>query len=140
MATRWRIELLGRLRAGWGDYELSRFPRQRAGDLLAYLALSPGRATAREVLNAPGHPYTRALVETIPVVGMDRSVRLKAIEGMVPSPLDWPDGCRFAPRCDYAFDRCRTDDPRLLPVPPQESACWLCAEGRRTPGVTQVAR
>ena len=56
---------------------------------------------------------------------------LEAIRGMVPSPLDWPDGCRFAPRCDYAFDRCRTEDPHLLPVPPQESACWLCESGPR---------
>jgi oligopeptide/dipeptide ABC transporter ATP-binding protein len=65
---------------------------------------------------------------------------LEAIRGMVPSPLDWPAGCRFAPRCDYAFDRCRTEDPALISVPPQESACWLCAEGRRAPGIAQVAR
>ena len=44
----WRIELLGRFRARWGDYELSRFPRQKAGDLLAYLAYYPSRAASRE--------------------------------------------------------------------------------------------
>jgi peptide/nickel transport system ATP-binding protein/oligopeptide transport system ATP-binding protein len=64
---------------------------------------------------------------------------LEAIRGMVPSPLDWPAGCRFAPRCDYAFDRCRSEDPRLLPVPPQESACWLCEDGRRVASVSGVA-
>jgi oligopeptide/dipeptide ABC transporter ATP-binding protein len=98
------------------------------------------RGPVAEVFAEPQHPYTEALLRSIPLVGMRYSQPLEAIRGMVPSPLDWPDGCRFAPRCDYAFDRCRTDDPRLLPVPPQESACWLCAEGRRTPGVTQVAR
>ena len=50
MQTRWRIELLGRFRARWGEYEISRFPRQKAGDLLAYLAYSPGRSPSREAL------------------------------------------------------------------------------------------
>jgi peptide/nickel transport system ATP-binding protein len=63
---------------------------------------------------------------------------LKAISGTVPSPLEWPTGCRFAPRCDYTFDKCITHDPPLLPVPPQESACWLCENGRRVPRVRQV--
>ena len=57
--------------------------------------------------------------------------RLKAIRGMVPSPLDWPQGCRFAPRCDYAFDRCTTELPPLLAVEGQEAACWLCENGAR---------
>jgi oligopeptide/dipeptide ABC transporter ATP-binding protein len=96
------------------------------------------RGPVADVFAEPQHPYTEALLRSIPLVGMRYTQPLEAIRGMVPSPLDWPDGCRFAPRCDYAFDRCRTEDPRLLPVPPQESACWLCTEGRRTPGVTQV--
>ena len=97
------------------------------------------RGPVAEVFAEPQHPYTEALLRSIPLLGMRYTEPLEAIRGMVPSPLDWPDGCRFAPRCDYAFDRCRTDDPHLLPVPPQESACWLCTEGRRVPGVTQVA-
>jgi oligopeptide/dipeptide ABC transporter ATP-binding protein len=97
------------------------------------------RGPVAEVFAEPQHPYTEALLRSIPLIGMRYTQPLEAIRGMVPSPLDWPDGCRFAPRCDYAFDRCRTDDPRLLPVPPQESACWLCTEGRRVPGITRVA-
>ncbi len=97
------------------------------------------RGPVAEVFADPQHPYTEALLRSIPLLGMRYTEPLEAIRGMVPSPLDWPDGCRFAPRCDYAFDRCRTEDPYLLPVPPQESACWLCTEGRRVPGVTQVA-
>ena len=97
------------------------------------------RGPVADVFAEPQHPYTEALLRSIPLVGMRYTEPLEAIRGMVPSPLDWPAGCRFAPRCDYAFDRCRTDDPYLLSVPPQESACWLCTEGRRTPGVTQVA-
>jgi oligopeptide/dipeptide ABC transporter ATP-binding protein len=94
------------------------------------------RGPVAEVFAEPQHPYTEALLRSIPRVGMRYTHPLEAIRGMVPSPLDWPAGCRFAPRCDYTFDRCRTDDPRLLPVPPQESACWLCADGRRVAGVT----
>jgi oligopeptide/dipeptide ABC transporter ATP-binding protein len=65
---------------------------------------------------------------------------LRAIRGIVPNPLDWPAGCRFAPRCDYAFDRCLSEDPPLLAVPPQESACWLCEAGRRSPAAVEAAR
>ena len=94
-----------------------------------------------EVFADPQHPYTEALLRSIPLLGMRYTEPLEAIRGMVPSPLDWPDGCRFAPRCDYAFDRCRTEDPHLLPVPPQESACWLCDEAARASRAsTQVAR
>ena len=97
------------------------------------------RGPVAEVFESPQHPYTEALLRSIPVVGMRYSQPLEAIKGMVPSPLDWPTGCRFAPRCEYAFDRCVTEDPPLLAVPPQESACWLCESGRRVPGVAQVA-
>jgi oligopeptide/dipeptide ABC transporter ATP-binding protein len=69
---------------------------------------------------------------------MRYSQPLKAIRGVVPSPLEWPDACRFAPRCDYVFAKCLSDDPPLLPVPPQESACWLCENGRRVPRATEA--
>jgi oligopeptide transport system ATP-binding protein len=50
---------------------------------------------------------------------------------MVPSPLDWPRGCRFAPRCDYVFDRCRQELPPLYEAGAQQSACFLCENGPR---------
>jgi oligopeptide/dipeptide ABC transporter ATP-binding protein len=98
------------------------------------------RGPVAEVFAEPQHPYTEALLRSIPRVGMRYTQPLAAIRGMVPSPLEWQAGCRFAPRCDYAFERCRNDDPRLLPVPPQESACWLCKDGRRVTGYSGVAR
>jgi oligopeptide/dipeptide ABC transporter ATP-binding protein len=97
------------------------------------------RGPVADVFAEPQHPYTEALLRSIPRVGMRYTQPLEAIRGMVPSPLDWPAGCRFAPRCDYAFDRCQTEDPWLLPVPPQESACWLCEDGRRISGASRVA-
>jgi oligopeptide/dipeptide ABC transporter ATP-binding protein len=53
------------------------------------------------------------------------------IRGNVPSPLNWPKGCRFAPRCDYAFDRCLEELPPLYQLGIQESACFLCEDGPR---------
>jgi oligopeptide/dipeptide ABC transporter ATP-binding protein len=65
------------------------------------------------------------------MLGMTQAEPLRVIRGTVPSPLDWPEGCRFRPRCDYAFEKC-VELPPLLPVGPQESACWLCEQGRRS--------
>jgi oligopeptide/dipeptide ABC transporter ATP-binding protein len=80
----------------------------------------------------PQHPYTEALLRSIPVLGMTQAEPLRVIRGMVPSPLSWPAGCRFAPRCDHAFDRCREADPPLLDAGvPQRAACGLCEHGRR---------
>jgi oligopeptide/dipeptide ABC transporter ATP-binding protein len=71
----------------------------------------------------PQHPYTQALLRSIPVLGMRQNQRLTVIPGMVPSPASWPTGCRFAARCDQAFDRC-SEYPPLFNVGPQAVACW----------------
>jgi oligopeptide/dipeptide ABC transporter ATP-binding protein len=97
------------------------------------------RGPVADVFANPQHPYTEALLRSIPIVGMTYAKPLKAIRGMVPNPLEWPAGCRFAPRCDYAFDRCLTDDPRLLAAGPQESACWLSEQGWRPTARAEVA-
>ena len=89
------------------------------------------RGPVKEVFESPQHPYTEALLRSIPLLGMRYSQPLMAIRGMVPSPLEWPAGCRFAPRCDYAFEQCVAADPALFAVDAQESACWLCEHGRR---------
>ena len=91
------------------------------------------RGPVADIFASPQHPYTEALLDSIPLLGMRYSQPLKAIRGVVPSPLEWPPACRFAPRCDYVFSKCMAEDPPLLPVPPQESACWLCENGRRVP-------
>lgn len=97
------------------------------------------RGPVADVFASPQHPYTEALLRSIPVLGMSYEQPLRAIRGIVPNPLDWPAGCRFAPRCDYAFDRCLTEDPKLLPAGAQESACWLAEEGWRPTGALEVA-
>ncbi|MFL5924654.1 MAG: ABC transporter ATP-binding protein [Gaiellaceae bacterium] len=89
------------------------------------------RGSVEDVFGAPQHPYTEALLQSIPMLGMTQAEPLRVIRGNVPSPLNWPKVCRFAPRCDYAFEKC-VELPPLLPVGPQESACWLCEQGRRS--------
>jgi oligopeptide/dipeptide ABC transporter ATP-binding protein len=90
------------------------------------------RGRAEDVFRSPQHPYTEALLHSIPVLGSTQAEPLKVIRGMVPSPLSWPVGCRFAPRCDYTFDRCLREDPPLLQAGVQRAACWLCENGART--------
>ncbi|HKC19735.1 MAG TPA: ABC transporter ATP-binding protein [Candidatus Dormibacteraeota bacterium] len=89
------------------------------------------RGSTTTVFTSPQHPYTEALLHSIPMLGMTQSQRLQVIRGMVPSALSWPSGCRFRLRCDYAFDRCVKEDPPLLRVGDQEAACWLCEGGAR---------
>jgi oligopeptide/dipeptide ABC transporter ATP-binding protein len=89
------------------------------------------RGSVNSIFQSPQHPYTEALLQSIPVLGMTQAEPLRVIRGMVPSPMNWPAGCRFASRCDYAFDRCRQEAPPLFRAGPQESACWLCEHGPR---------
>jgi oligopeptide/dipeptide ABC transporter ATP-binding protein len=88
------------------------------------------RGSAEAVFRNPQHPYTEALLHSIPLLGTTQSEPLKVIRGMVPSALNWPAGCRFAPRCDYRFDRCLREDPPLFDAGSQ-AACWLCENGAR---------
>jgi oligopeptide transport system ATP-binding protein len=60
----------------------------------------------------PQHPYTRALLKTIPKLGGARDARLQVIQGQPPIMTAAPTACAFAPRCAHAFDRCRTDNPQ----------------------------
>src|ERR1700756_478530 len=61
-----------------------------------------------QIFNSPGHPYTEALLNSIPRMG-DSAQRLTAIEGQPPDLAALPPGCAFAPRCARAFDRCRRE-------------------------------
>lgn len=66
--------------------------------------------------NNYSHPYTEGLMYSIPRLDTPTGVRLEAIPGAVPHPLDLPKGCKFAPRCKYATDKCRNEEPALVEV------------------------
>ncbi|MCI8406080.1 MAG: ABC transporter ATP-binding protein [Oscillospiraceae bacterium] len=63
--------------------------------------------------NPYSHPYTEGLMTSIPRLDTPDGVRLEAIPGAVPHPLDLPKGCKFAPRCKYATEKCRQEEPGL---------------------------
>jgi len=81
----------------------------------------------KQIYNAPAHPYTRALLESIPRLGDSRQ-RLTAIDGQPPDPAAPPPGCAFHPRCPKVMDRCRSEAPPEFRVTDtQTSRCWLSA-------------
>jgi oligopeptide/dipeptide ABC transporter ATP-binding protein len=81
-------------------------------------------ASVRDLFNHPRHPYTVGLLNSVP--RLDRKVeRLASIDGQPPSLLNLPAGCRFAPRCALAVERCRQEDPPLALVRDDHAAaCW----------------
>ena len=81
--------------------------------------------TVEEVLLHPRHPYSRGLLESIPSQGK-RGQKLSAIRGVVPNPFRMPEGCKFQPRCPYAWDTCAQQEPELISIGFERAArCWL---------------
>jgi oligopeptide/dipeptide ABC transporter ATP-binding protein len=102
----------------------------------AVVVMYAGRVVERravvELFEAPRHPYTRGLLDSIPRKGVAHKAELPTIEGTVPSLLQPPPGCRFADRCRQhrALDaaaqrRCRTEDPVLRPDGPATAEGWV---------------
>ncbi|MDR1732271.1 MAG: ABC transporter ATP-binding protein [Synergistaceae bacterium] len=81
-------------------------------------------ASTKALFSSPGHPYTLGLLQSIPRI--DRQVEsLCAIPGMVPSPKDLGEGCKFASRCAFAADFCFEEEPALTEIAPKHfSRCW----------------
>jgi peptide/nickel transport system ATP-binding protein len=90
-----------------------------------YLGRMVETGATRPLWQLPLHPYTEALIAAVPHA--DGSGFLpEALPGEVPDPANPPPGCRFNPRCPYAFARCVEEEPPLLPLPGgRRSACWL---------------
>ena len=80
----------------------------------------------RRIFTAPAHPYTRALLESVPRLG-SRTARLTAIDGQPPDLATLAPGCAFAPRCAHVMDRCRTEAPPEFTLDGQSVRCWLHA-------------
>jgi oligopeptide/dipeptide ABC transporter ATP-binding protein len=85
------------------------------------------RAPTRTLFSDTRMPYTRALMDSIPRLADPSGVRLTAISGRPPDLIHPPKGCRFAPRCPYAQDKCREQDPPLRTAGSSEHlfACWF---------------
>jgi oligopeptide/dipeptide ABC transporter ATP-binding protein len=92
---------------------------------------------AEQVIRSPHNPYTQALVSVSPTpeppTAGERAKRTILV-GETPDAAHVPPGCRFHPRCPYAFDRCRVEEPPLFDVGEgQQAACWLAEGGRSLP-------
>lgn len=82
-----------------------------------------------EVFKKPAHPYTKALLDSVPEPDVTHVKDAKPIEGDIPSPLNPPSGCVFRTRCPYAFDDCSKIVPNLINIKEgHQSACLLCKE------------
>jgi peptide/nickel transport system ATP-binding protein len=75
------------------------------------------------VLRTPAHPYTKALLRSIPVLGRGRTQEIEPIRGTTPDPYDRPKGCRFMPRCDYATPECETMPDETMVGPAHTVRC-----------------
>jgi peptide/nickel transport system ATP-binding protein len=86
-------------------------------------------AETEEVFYSPEHPYTKLLLRSVPNPAR-KIEKLESIPGVVPSLINPPPGCRFHPRCPYAKDICRAEEPPLVDLGKNHRvACWL-VEGR----------
>lgn len=93
--------------------------------LVFYAGQIVERAQINDLYEKPKHPYTKGLIKSIPRIGNKRQ-RLDTIQGMVPSPFEFPQGCRFNPRCEHAMDICKEKEPPEVDVGDRHSAkCWL---------------
>ena len=73
---------------------------------------------AEKVLTCSAHPYTRALLKSIPVLGRGKKQELEPIKGSTPDPYNRPKGCQFAPRCEFATEKCKEEMPPEIQLEP----------------------
>jgi peptide/nickel transport system ATP-binding protein len=85
------------------------------------------KASASVLFSDMKMPYTEALLQSIPKIGDKSHTRLRVISGRPPQLINPAPGCRFAPRCPYVQDKCREEEPPLLPgnAPGHEYRCWF---------------
>ncbi len=105
--------------------------------MVMYLGLAVEHGPRDAIFDKPLHPYTQALLAATPALGRKRADRKTIVKGEIPSPLDVPKGCVFAPRCPYATDHCRAERPPLRPVGGRLVACHYAEQflqGEPAPG------
>ena len=94
--------------------------------IVMYAGFIVERGNVDDIYGDPRHPYTLALLKSLPRVDRSSGDKLATISGLPPDLLGLPPGCPFTPRCSYAVERCRQENPRLGPVGlDHEIACWV---------------
>ena len=134
------IELLDRLRAEFGmallhiTHDLGLVAETADQVAVAYGGRVVESGAASKIFQTPGHPYTQALLKSIPTLGPTYHQPLNVIQGMVPANSNWSTGCRFMDRCGHAFDACRNYPPVSALNTDQTVACWLPISQKNSTG------
>jgi len=98
--------------------------------VVMYLGKVVEYGSAAAVFGTPAHPYTQALLDSIPKQEAGGIDAVKTLEGEVPSAINPPGGCRFHTRCKYAMGKCETEEPTIFKLDNQHEAwCWLLESG-----------
>ena len=93
-----------------------------------YLGQLVEKAPAEELFDHPLHPYTKALFSAIPIPDPDDQSERIIIKGEITSPINLPDACHFAPRCQYCKENCHHGNPALVEVRPNHFVACSCVE------------
>lgn len=94
--------------------------------LVMYLGKVVEKASVEQLFDNPTHPYTKALLSAIPVPSLEKKKERILLKGEITSPINPKPGCRFAPRCNYATERCFKEEPQLKQISEGHSvACHL---------------
>ena len=97
--------------------------------MVMYMGMVAEYATKEELFRNPQHPYTKALLSAIPTTDIShRSRERQLLKGEVANPINPKPGCRFAPRCPYATERCSEPQTLKEVAPGHRVACWRCSE------------
>lgn len=103
------------------DIALARYMCDRIA--VMYLGKIVEMGSTDDVITKPLHPYTKALIAAVPVPDPTARRIKVTIKGEVPNPINPPRGCRFHPRCPYAWDTCQKEEPKLIKSGNQFVAC-----------------
>ncbi len=115
----------------WITHDLGVVASMAQRMLVMYAGYIIEEAPSRELYANPSHPYTLGLLGSLPRVDRGEHKRLASIEGLPPVLGEEPKYCPFAPRCAYVIERCRQENPLLIPVGPEHrSACWVDVKTR----------
>ena len=94
--------------------------------MVMYLGQCVEKAESEELFRNPQHPYTKALLASIPIPNLENRRKLEVMKGEISNPINPPQGCRFAPRCPYCTPKCTERDLELKEVEPNHFvACTL---------------
>jgi oligopeptide/dipeptide ABC transporter ATP-binding protein len=127
------MELVQRLRDElcmaiiWITHDLGVVAGMAERVVVMYAGFVVEEAMVDDLYEDPRHPYTLALLAALPRVDRRRDARLKSIPGAPPNLLVAPKGCPFAPRCEFAYNKCIEENPPLLPMHGRNhrAACWV---------------